>query len=122
MHTACLFVQGMGTENQFTVIEYGTSNQVTKGSDAMGKMAGADRLSRVSGLEKVCWFPRPWMCCRARTQRVAVRACVALQVFAVEQIESTKLDFELVNFVRCPIIEVCAFVSPFAQPLALGCP
>ena len=36
---------------------------------------------------------------------------MALQVFAVEQIESTKLDFELVRFVRCPIIEVCAFVS-----------
>ena len=29
-----------------------------------------------------------------------------LQHFAVEQMESTKLDFELVNFVRLPIIEV----------------
>ncbi len=32
-------------------------------------------------------------------------------MFAVEQIDSTKLDFELVNFVRCPLIEVSERVT-----------
>ena len=49
-----LRLQGMGTQNQFTVIECGASNNIIKGSDAMGKMVGADRLFRVSGLDKVC--------------------------------------------------------------------
>lgn len=70
--------KGLGTENQFTVIGYGTGKDIKRGGEAMSKMLGADRLSRVSGLEKS---------------------------FAAEQMESTKLDFELVNFVRFPLIE-----------------
>ena len=70
--------KGLGTENQFTVIGYGTSKAIQRGGEALGKMLGADRLHRVSGLEKS---------------------------FAAEQMESTRLDFELVNFVRFPLIE-----------------
>jgi hypothetical protein len=70
--------KGLGTENQFTVIEYGASKNIERGGTAIGKLPGADRLHRVSGLEKS---------------------------FAVEQMESTRLDFELVNFVRFPLIE-----------------
>ena len=70
--------KGLGTEEQFTVIEHGASKQVTKGGDAMKKMKGADRLARVSGLEKK---------------------------FASEQVESPRLDFEVINFVRMPVIE-----------------
>ena len=70
--------KGLGTESQFTVVEYGVSKSLSKGDDALKKLPQADRLTRVTGLEKS---------------------------FCSEQCESTHLDFELVNFVRLPLIE-----------------
>ena len=70
--------KGLGTESQFTVVEYGVSKSLSKGDDALKKLPQADRLTRVTGLEKS---------------------------FCSEQCESTRLDFELVNFVRLPVIE-----------------
>ena len=48
----CSRAQGLGTESQFTVIEFGKSKTLMR-ANALGHVKGADRLSRVSGLDKV---------------------------------------------------------------------
>ena len=45
--------KGLGTESQFTVVEYGVSKSLSKGDDALKKLPQADRLTRVTGMARV---------------------------------------------------------------------